>query len=311
MAQHTLSAVKRKTVVKQSFGKAIRRYWVGYALILPALIFRLLLTGVPLIQTIWMSFTDKTMTRPGSWIGLDNYARMSQDYLFRASIEVTFIYTFAATLLELVIGLGIALLLIQGLRGTSLTQTVMLMPWAVAPLVAALMFRLLFFEAGGVFNDLVLRFDLSSTRVPWLSDPTMARISVIVTTVWKNVPWAVLLLLAGLKAIPKRLYESAAVDGAGPLQRFRHITLPLLLPILLVVLLIRGVAEVQTFEQILALTQGGPGTATGIISLYAYERLFQQFNFGYGSALTVLLLLLSVLIAGSMTWLINRENRRH
>jgi len=157
----------------------------------------------------------------------------------------------------------------------------------------------------------VLRFDLSSTRVPWLSDPTMARISVIVTTVWKNVPWAVLLLLAGLKAIPKRLYESAAVDGAGPLQRFRHITLPLLLPILLVVLLIRGVAEVQTFEQILALTQGGPGTATGIISLYAYERLFQQFNFGYGSALTVLLLLLSVFIAGSMTWLIYRENRRH
>jgi len=250
-------------------------------------------------------------TRPGSWIGLDNYARMSQDYLFRASIEVTFIYTFAATLLELVIGLGIALLLIQGLRGTSLTQTVMLMPWAAAPLVAALMFRLLFFEAGGVFNDLVLRFDLSSTRVPWLSDPTMARISVIITTVWKNVPWAVLLLLAGLKAIPKRLYESAAVDGAGPLQRFRHITLPLLLPILLVVLLIRGVAEVQTFEQILGLTKGGPGTATGIIALYTYERLFQQFNFGYGSALAVLLLLLSVFIAGSMTWLINSENRRH
>ena len=311
MAQHTLSAVKRKTVVKQSFGKAIRRYWVGYALILPALIFRLLLTGFPLIQTIWMSFTDKTMARPGSWIGLDNYARMSQDYLFLASIEVTFIYTLAATLLELVIGLGIALLLIQGLRGTSLTQTVMLMPWAAAPLVAALMFRLLFFEAGGVFNDLVLRFDLSSTRVPWLSDPTMARISVIITTVWKNVPWAVLLLLAGLKAIPERLYESAAVDGAGPLQRFRHITLPLLLPILLVVLLIRGVAEVQTFEQILGLTKGGPGTATGIIALYTYKRLFQQFNFGYGSALAVLLLLLSVFIAGSMTWLINRENRRH
>jgi len=303
------------TKVESSTGrllmKFVRKYWVPYVLVLPAIVVKLAFTGVPLLQTVWLSFTDKTITRPGTFCGLQNFAYMLEDSLLKESVGFTVIYSIAATQLELLVGLGIALLVSQKLRGRGLAQTAMLLPWAAAPMVAAMIGRLLFFEAGGVLNDLVLRSHLSSTRVPWLSNPTWAGVSVIATTVWKNSPWAALLSLAGLKSVPREFYEAAEVDGAGPLQRFRYITLPLITPVILVILMLRGMAEIQTFEQILGLTRGGPGTATQVISLYAYERFFLQFRYGYGSALMVVLLLLTVLVGGSFMLLINRRAQRY
>jgi multiple sugar transport system permease protein len=173
------------------------------------------------------------------------------------------------------------------------------------------MWRLIFFEAGGVLNDILVgRLHLAPRLIMWLSDRRLARMSVTMTTVWKNAPWAALLLLAGLKTIPRELIEAARVDGAGMLARFRYITLPMLAPVMLVVLMLRGMGEVQTFGQILTLTRGGPGSATKIISLYTYRRFFEQGSHGYGSTLVLFLLLLTVLIGGTFAYILSRQEAR-
>ena len=286
------------------------KYAIGYALTLPAVLYRFMYTVVPLLRTAWLSFSDKSLSREGSWVGLENFIYMAEDVLVREAMEFTVIYTVLATLLELVVGLAIALLLNQKLKLQWLTRVSSLLPWAAAPIVVGIMWRLIFFEGGGVLNDIVLRLNLAPMRIMWLSNPRLARMSVIVTTVWKNAPWAALLLLAGLKTIPRELIQAAEVDGAGVFARFRYITLPLLSPMMLVVVMLRGMGEVQTFGQILSLTHGGPGSATKIISIYAYNRFFQQGRYGYGSALVMFLLLLTVAVGGIFAFLLSRQERR-
>ena len=138
----------------------------------------------------------------------------------------------------------------------------------------------------------------------------MARVSVIVTTLWKNTPWCILLLLAGLRTVPKDLYEAAEMDGAGVLAQFRHVTMPLMMPVILVVLMLRGMGEVQTFGQIFGLTRGGPGDATRIISLAVFHRFFVQLQFGYGSAIAIVLLILTAAIGGGIAWPLYRSRRQ-
>ena len=309
MAQQVLAGGKRETGLIGSVLLFIKRYWIVYALVMPAVLFRLAFTVGPLLRTTWLSFTDKSLQRSGKFIGLENYAYMFKDTYVHDSIDFTITYTIIATILQVLLGLGMALLLNQNLRGQWFSRVANLLPWAAAPIVAGIMWRLMFFEGGGVFNDLVLRFDLYPERVMWLSDGKLARFSVIVTTLWKNSPWCALVLLAGLKMIPSELMEAAQVDGANVWERFLHITLPLLTPIILVVFLFRGMGEVGTFEQILGLTKGGPGSATEIISLYAFNRFFLHGRYGYGSALVMVLFLLTFLIGGFFAWLLYRRGQ--
>ncbi|MDE0181859.1 MAG: sugar ABC transporter permease [Caldilineaceae bacterium] len=309
MAQQALAGRKQDTGPIGLVLTFIKKYWIVYALVLPAVLFRFAFTAGPLLRTMWLSFTDKSLQRDGKFIGLENYAYMFKDAYVQDSIDFTVIYTVTATVLQVVLGLGMALLLNQNLKAQWFSRVANLLPWAAAPIVAGIMWRLMFFEGGGVLNDLVLRFDLHSERVMWLSDGKLARVSVIVTTLWKNSPWCALVLLAGLKTIPVELMEAAQVDGANVWARFIHITLPLLMPIILVVFLFRGMGEVGTFDQILGLTRGGPGSATEIISLYAFDRFFQHGRYGYGSALVMLLFLLTFLIGGFFALLLYRRGQ--
>ena len=309
MAQQALAERKPNTGHIGLTVAFVKKYWIVYALVMPAVLFRIAFTVGPLLRTTWLSFTDKSLQRSGKFIGLENYAYMFKDTYVEDSIEFTIIYTVTATILQVLLGLMMALLLNQKLRGQWFSQVANLLPWAAAPIVAGIMWRLMFFEGGGVFNDLVLRFDLHPQRLMWLSDGKLARFSVIVTTLWKNSPWCALVLLAGLKTIPIELMEAAQVDGASVWARFIHITLPLLTPIILVVFLFRGMGEVGTFDQILGLTRGGPGSATEIISLYAFDRFFQHGRYGYGSALVMVLFMLTFLIGGSFAWLLYRRGQ--
>ena len=309
MAQQALVGRKQDTGPIELSLIFIRKYWIAYALVMPAVLFRIAYTVGPLLRTTWLSFTDKSLQRSGKFIGLENYAYMFKDTYVHDSLDFTLVYTVTATILQVLLGLGMALLLNQKLRGQWFSRVANLLPWAAAPIVAGIMWRLMFFEGGGVLNDLVLRFDLYPERILWLSSGKLARVSVIVTTLWKNSPWCALVLLAGLKTIPVELMEAAQVDGASVWSRFRHITLPLLTPIILVVFLFRGIGEVGTFDQILGLTRGGPGSATEIISLYAYDRFFQQGRYGYGSALVMVLFMLTFLIGGFFAWLLYRKGQ--
>jgi multiple sugar transport system permease protein len=256
-----------------------------------------------------MSLTNKNLTNEGRFIGLTNYIRLASDPIFLSSLSFTLVYTFASVVLELVLGLVVAMLLMRVARFKLITNLAMLLPWVMAPLLAATVWKILYLEHGGILNQLLLALDVISEPVHWLSDGNTARVSVTITTVWKNLSWVALIFMAALGALPKELYEAAQVDGATVLQRFRFITLPLLMPTIYLVLMFRGMAEVVTYEQIGGLTAGGPGTATTNLALYTYQRFFQELRYGYGSAVNVVLLLLTIAIGGFFAWRLYRSGR--
>ena len=290
--------------------RTLGKYTIFYILVLPAILIRGIYTVGPLIHTLFMSLTDQSIARDGSFIGLDNYVNLVTDRHLHETLSFTALYASSTTVLQVLAGMGIALLLNQNLRGQWLTRVAMLLPWGTAGIVGGIMWKLIFVEYGGVANDIVLRFNLSSSRVLWLSDPDLAKFSVIIASVWKGSPWVALLLLAGLKSIPQEVYEAAEVDGAGVWGRFIYITLPLLVPMMLVVLMLNGMGEINAFGEIVGLTNGGPGSATRVISLLVAERFFKDSQYGYGAAMVLVLMLLTVLIGGIFAYLLSKQERR-
>ena len=265
-----------------------QKYSAAYLLVLPAIVLRAIFTLIPLVQTVYFSFTNKSLVNAGTFVGLKNYINLASDNTMLASI---------------------AILLTQRLRGRWLSNFIMLLPWVMAPLLAATVFKILYFEDGGILNEILRNLGLTHDPVRWLSDSNTAKFSVILTTVWKNVSWVALIFMAGLGSLSQEVSEAAAVDGADAIQRFWFITLPLLKPSIYLVLMFRGMGEVQTFEQIYGLTRGGPGSATQTLAVYAYQRFFQELRYGYGSAINVLLLVLTIAIGGVFAWLLYRSNR--
>ncbi len=282
------------------------RYAVFYVLVLPAFLLRMIYTVIPIIQTVLISFTNRTIMG-GKYIGLRNYESLTRDATLIGSLGWTLLYTGAAAVAETAIGLGIAVLLMQNLRLRWLSNFIMLLPWVVAPMLAAVAFRILYFEDGGILNAILQELGFGNAAVRWLSDAETARFSVIAMTVWKNVSWVALIFMAAIGSLSKEVLEAAAVDGANTLQRFWYVTLPLLKPAIYLVMLLRAMAEVQTFEQIYGLTRGGPGSATKTLALYAFERFFQQLRYGYGSAVNMVLLLLTIAIGAIFAWLLYRS----
>ena len=195
--------------------------------------------------------------------------------------------------LELVLGLLVALGLHGAFRGRALARTAALLPWALPTVVAALLWRFLFDGATSPVNLALVGSGLIDAPVVWLADARLAWLPVVLADVWKTTPFVALLLLAGLQGIDPALYEAARVDGAGAWQRFRHVTLPLLRPALVVALVFRALDALRVFDLIYVLTGGGPGTATEPVALYAWKSLLQDLRFGFGSALSVIVFLLS------------------
>lgn len=282
---------------------------IAYWIVLPAILLRLAFTLVPLVQTVYLSFTNSSMMGRPRFIGLQNYVKLFQDQTLLSSLTFTVLYTVASITLETILGLLIAILLMQNLRGRWISNFLMLLPWVMAPLLAATVWKIMFYEDGGILNELLRDLGIIHEPVRWLSDATTARFSVIVVTVWKNLSWCILIFMAGLGALPRDVYEAAEIDGANAIQKFFTITLPLLKPTTYLVLMFRGMGEIQTFEQILGLTRGGPGTATQTLALYAYQRFFQELRYGYGSAINVLLLLLTAAIGGFFAWRLYHASR--
>ena len=282
------------------------RYAVFYVLVLPAFLLRMVYSIIPIIQTALISFTNRTILG-GQYIGLRNYEILTKDATLIGSLGWTLLYTGVSAVAETIIGLGIAILLMQNLRLRWLSNFIMLLPWAVAPMLAAVAFQILYFEDGGILNAILQELGFGNAAVRWLSNAETARFSTIAMTVWKNVSWVALIFMAAIGSLSKEILEAAAVDGANALQRFWYVSLPLLKPAIYLVLLLRAMAEVQTFEQIYGLTRGGPGSATKTLALYAFERFFQQFRYGYGSAVNMVLLALTIAIGGIFAWLLYRS----
>ena len=281
----------------------------GWALTIPALLMLALVFVYPIVRAFWQSFFTQNLGTQlqSEFSGFANLARMAQDGRFWQSLGNSAVFTVFSVLLEFILGLGIALVLNQTFKGRGIVRTVAILPWALPTALIALAWTWIFNDQYGVVNDILLRLGIIQTGINWLGNPTLAMVSVIVADVWKTTPFISILLLAGLQSIPSDLYEAQAIDGATPWQSFQQITLPLLLPQIVIALLFRFAQAFGIFDLIAVMTGGGPGGATETVSLYIYATIMRYLDFGYGAALVTVTFLLLVLIVAIASYFLNRS----
>ena len=299
-------------------GTAIRRSlseksW-GYVLAAPAFILVGCLALAPIAAALWLSLRHRLpILAVDEFVGAANYLDLLSDDRFWAACRTTLYFTVLSVTIELVLGLGLALLLHGLTRRPSpsarIAQVVTILPWAVPTVVSAQIWLWLYQPDYGLLNYLLRQAGVVAASVDWLADPDWAIHAAIAMDVWKTTPFAALLLLAGLKAVPEDLYDAARIDGAGWWERFRMITLPLLMPIILITLVFRTMDAVRVFDAVYVLTGGGPGNATETLSIYAYKTLFQSLQFGYGSALATAMFVIAAALSTMYLLLLRRHLR--
>jgi multiple sugar transport system permease protein len=272
----------------------------------PSVLLIALVAAYPIGYAVWLSLHQYSVRQAGvsRWAEPNlwsNYTNVLQDDEFRQAIVNTFVFTFFSVGLELVIGLGMALAMHAAFRGQGLLRTVVLVPWAVLTVVTAIMWRTIFDPTLGIVNAAL------GTDIVWLGETPYAMIVMIIADVWKTAPFMALLILAGLQVIPGEIYEAAKVDGASTLQRFRKITLPLLMPALLVALIFRTLDALRAFDVMFILTGGGPAGTTETLTVYAYRSLFQTLQLGLGSAVGVAVFALVMAVAWGYLRALRRE----
>ncbi len=268
------------------------------ALFLPAFLVLVLTTTFPLVYLLWTSFwrIDLSMPWMTGFAGLGNYAKMGGDGRFWSSLWLTAIYTGTTVALQVLVGLGLALLVMQIPRGQAALRVAAILPIVLAPVVVGLFWRTLVLAPDFGIVDFVTRaLGLGSHN--WLGDPHLALASVIAIHTWQWTPFAFLVILASLASLPPDIFEAARIDRASAWRRFIHITLPLIRPAIVIVVIMRMMVALSAFAAIFAATGGGPGTATEILNLYAYRTSFSELNLGYGAALATVLLVITLAVS--------------
>src|SRR5215204_6008707 len=263
--------------------------------IAPALAVLLALSIYPLIYSVTISLQQETPA--GVIWTFGNFTRLFSDNFFLTAMDHTFVYAIAALACEFLLGLGLALLLNSRIRGRSLFRASLLVPMMLPTVVVGVVWRLMLNPNFGAINGTLKQFGINTDNLTWTASPRLAMLAVIAVDVWQWTPFVFLVLLAGLQAIPQEPYEAALIDGSTRWQTFRHVTLPLLKPSILIVLLLRTMDLLRVFDQIFILTEGGPGFATETISLYLYRTAFRFFDFGYAGAMSFVLLALTNVIS--------------
>lgn len=270
----------------------------------PAIIYLLFMSIYPLIYSLYLSTTRKNLSRPyqKGFIGFDNYSNLITNDLFRTAIENTIVLAVASILIELIIAFFVARLFvaISDVPGSSIIRTVFILPMMLTPVVSGLLWSYILSPSLGIANH-ILR-ELGQAPYPWLASSDTALKSVIMINVWQWSPFLMLLMLAGLMSIPREQYEAAAMDGANILQVVRHIEMPFLRNVVLIGIIFRVIDNFRLFDIIYVTTRGGPGSATEVVTMYAYREMFGFFNVGYGSAAAVLILIM----ANIVTLVLNR-----
>ncbi len=271
------------------------------ALLAPALLALTATTTFPLLFLVWTSFQRMDLAMPfmDGFVGFDNYRELFADPRFWSSLGVSLTYTVSTVVLQVVIGLCLALLVYRMRRGQALFRIIAVLPVVLSPAVVGMVWRTFMLAPEfGVVDYLSVTAGLGSHN--WLGDPSLALFSVIVIHTWQWTPFAFMVLLASLAALPDDIYEAARIDRATPWQSFVRITLPLLRPAIVMVIIMRTMVALTAFAAIFTVTGGGPGTATEILNLYAYRKSFTELSIGYGSTLAVALLVLTVLVSGAL-----------
>jgi multiple sugar transport system permease protein len=265
-----------------------RHAWLGVALIAPTLLIFCAVIVYPLVSAIYLSlFSINTPTLRGHWVGLGNYAHLMQSNEFWVSLRNTFVWTIFTLILQIVLGVLVALMLHQNIWFRSLARSLILFPYFVSTVVAILVWRWLFNDLYGILNHVMLMAGLISMPLDWLGSMPNAMISIVLVGAWKYFPFVVIAVLARLQTIPEPLYEAAKIDGAGSIARFFDVTLPQLKDVLVVVILLRAIWDFKEFDLIYLMTGGGPIIATQTLPLMVYKDAFGLYDMGRASAVAV------------------------
>jgi trehalose/maltose transport system permease protein len=270
-----------------------RQTRIGWLLLLPALAAVGFVALYPLGKTVYQSFTNQEFLgglEPTRWVGLENYRTLWHDTIFRDAVWLTIKFTLITVSFEFVLGLIIALVVNSSFKGRGAMRAVMLVPWAIPTVVAAKMWQWMLDDVFGVINDILMKLHIISHPHAWISDPSTSLAAVSAVDIWKTTPFVALLLLAGLQVIPRDLYEAASVDGASQLQQFWRITLPLLLPAILVTLIFRTLDALRVFDVFFVFFGGRQDTQT--MAIYAQSTIVGDGHVGYGAAISVAIFLI-------------------
>jgi len=270
------------------------RHW-AYLLLLPSLLLVLAVAIYPVAYGVWLSFQSYNLLRSPipRFVGLQQFADLAADRVFWTSVQNTVVWVVAGATSQLLVGLVTALALNRpGIKLGGVLRVGLLLPWLMPTVVAGHMWSLLLDSRLGVVNDLLVRAGLIREYVAWFAQAETAMAAVVLVELWRSFPFFTLLLLAGLQGIPEELYEAAEVDGADAWYRFLRITLPLLMPVIVAAVILRVISLVNAPDLMIVLTHGGPGLATQVLSLLAFNDAYTGFNFGAAAAVAVVMLAL-------------------
>ncbi len=264
--------------------------WLGMTLTIPTLVAIFGVVLVPFISSLILSTFRYDVSRPhtNGFIGVENYWNLLNDARFLNSLKVTAIFSLTSVILELILGIAIALVLNQNFKGRGFVRGLIILPWALPSIVNAAMWQWIYNADYGALNALLTQLGLMDEYQIWLSSPIMAMALIILSNVWKETPFTILLVLAALQGIPSDIYEAAKVDGASAWQRFFHITLRMLIPIIMIIGFLQTLWGFQTFELVQIITGGGPASSTELLSLRIYTQTFRSLRFGYGASIAYL-----------------------
>jgi len=261
------------------------RHFLGLLFMLPAAALLIIFLTYPLGLGVFLGFTDAKVGRPGEWIGIENYDFLVTDSVFRLAVWNTFLYTFIASVIKFALGLWLALLLNEHIPFKAFVRAIVLLPFIVPTVLSAIAFWWIYDAQFSVISWLLTKMGIIHTYINFLGEPNLARMSVIIANIWRGVPFVAICLLAGLQTISPSLYEAAAIDGANGFQKFWHVTLPLLSPIIAVVMTFSVLFTFTDFQLIWVLTRGGPINATHLMATLSFQRAIPGGALGEGAAI--------------------------
>jgi multiple sugar transport system permease protein len=269
--------------------------WLPIAMLLPALLVMLLVIAFPMAYSLYLSFTDYTLTTASnvSFVGLENYIELFQDRVFWQAFGRTVLFIALAVNIEFLLGLGIAHMMARAGFGHSLLRTIMMMPMMFAPILVGFQFKWFFNDQVGLVNNLLWSLTGEAHIIPWLIDRPLGFISILVAEIWMSTPFMVIILEAGLLSLPHEPFEAAEVDGASGWQKFRHLTLPLLMPFIYTAMAIRSLDVARAYDVVSIMTGGGPGNRTELIWTYVNRLAFTGHKFALGSSMSYVTVILS------------------
>ena len=293
---------------RRGYGDVLNRESsLGLILMFPAVAILVLFIAYPFVLGIWYSLVNARIGVPGVFVGLDNFISNAQNGIFQQTMRNTFLYTAVATVFKLVLGMALALLMNQHFPFKNFVRAGLLLPWIIPTALSTLAWLWIFDSTYGIISWALKNAGLIRTNIPFLGDPTLAMGSVIAVNIWRGTPFFAISLLAGLQTISQELYEAAAIDGAGPFARFRHVTLPLIMPVLTIVTLFSIIWTFADFQLVYVLTRGGPVNSTHLLATLAYQIGMTAGELSNGAAISLWMFPFMAALVVAVLWYQRRE----